>query len=166
MKVLEMVRKRSYQIAATRLSLLFTVALLSTLYPAVPSRAQTYQGFGANTPGGGGQPLYRVTNLSDSGPGSLRDALSQGNRHIVFDVAGEISLLSRMMTSSTRNIPHQIISYVGLNLRRLCNVAISNIRISSARLDKEIVMNAHARCLFGEQHICVMGVDRLCENAP
>jgi len=55
-----------------------------------------YQGFGAATPGGSGQPVYRVTNLRDSGPGSLRDAVSRGHRYIVFDVGGEINLSSRI----------------------------------------------------------------------
>jgi pectate lyase len=49
-----------------------------------------YEGFGGQTPGGEGKPLYRVTTLADSGAGSLRDAISQGDRHVVFDVAGEI----------------------------------------------------------------------------
>jgi len=55
-----------------------------------------YQGFGAETPGGSGQPVYRVTHLRDSGPGSLRDAVSRGRRYIVFDVAGEINLSNRI----------------------------------------------------------------------
>src|SRR5205085_1560354 len=44
------------------------------------------------TPGGAGQPVYTVTTLADSGPGSLADAVSQGNRYIKFAVAGTIQL--------------------------------------------------------------------------
>ena len=54
--------------------------------------AATIQGFGSMTKGGAGQPVYRVTNLKDSGTGSLRDAVSKGYRYVVFDVAGEINL--------------------------------------------------------------------------
>jgi hypothetical protein len=54
------------------------------------------QGFGASTPGGSGQPEYRVTSLADSGPGTLRDAISRGNRRVVFDVAGTIQAQSSL----------------------------------------------------------------------
>ena len=51
-----------------------------------PTRSSGYEGFGGATPGGDGKPVYHVTTLSDAGPGSLRDGVSQGGRVIVFDV--------------------------------------------------------------------------------
>jgi hypothetical protein len=57
-----------------------------------PTPSGAYEGFGAVTRGGEGQPIYRVTNLNNSGPGSLREALKGGNRYIVFDVGGTINI--------------------------------------------------------------------------
>lgn len=40
--------------------------------------------------------IYHVTNLADSGKGSFRDAVSKGNRFIVFDVGGNIKLNKKL----------------------------------------------------------------------
>ena len=54
------------------------------------------EGWGRFAVGGRYGTVYHVTNLNDSGAGSLRDAVSQPNRIVVFDVAGVIKINSRM----------------------------------------------------------------------
>ena len=55
------------------------------------------EGFGADSVGGRGGTVLHVTNLNDSGPGSLRAALTaSGPRIVVFDTGGTINLLSKI----------------------------------------------------------------------
>lgn len=55
------------------------------------------EGFGATASGGRGHPVVYVTNLNDHGPGSLREAVSGGNRNVLFRVSGTIHLDSKLV---------------------------------------------------------------------
>ena len=65
------------------------------------------QGWGRFATGGRTGSVYHVTNLNDSGTGSLRDAVSQPNRIVVFDVSGVIRINSRIVFSKNLYVAGQ-----------------------------------------------------------
>jgi hypothetical protein len=86
---------------------LFALLSLSIVFLATPSLASAglpsfpgAEGFGAASVGGRGGRVIYVTNLNDTGPGSLRAALTAtGPRTVEFQVGGTINLSSAIQVS-------------------------------------------------------------------
>ncbi len=77
--------------------------------PAFPGA----EGFAAFVTGGRGGTVYHVTNLHDSGPGSFRDAVSQDNRIVVFDVGGYAAPVATNRTVNAAIKVHNNITIAG-----------------------------------------------------
>ncbi len=65
------------------------------------------EGAGKYATGGRGGTVYHVTNLNDSGTGSFRDAVSRGNRIVVFDVGGTVELKSDVSVAGNITVAGQ-----------------------------------------------------------
>ncbi len=73
----------------------------SSLVVTYSNGSSVYEGFGSNVTGGAGGTVVTVTNLNNSGAGSLRDALNGSNRIVQFAVTGTISLASAIIVNGT-----------------------------------------------------------------
>ena len=96
----------------------------------------TAVGHGRNASGGRGGEIYHVTNLNDSGAGSLRDAVSQSNRTIVFDVAGVITLKSVLVLKSNQTLLFQTAPGDGIEIynNRVASSGASNLIVRYMRV--------------------------------
>jgi len=92
---------------STRIIISVMLTLLSTSLSAQQLAFPGAQGWGRFATGGRTGTVYHVTNLNDSGTGSLRDAVSQPNRIVVFDVAGVIRINSRITFSKNLYVAGQ-----------------------------------------------------------
>ncbi len=94
-------------------------------------------GFGCLTPAGRGGEILKVINLNNSGPGSLRAAVSHdGPRIIVFEVSGnilleqDIAVTSPFVTIAGQTAPSPGIALVGAGVRIMTHdVLVQHLRI-------------------------------------
>ena len=101
--------------------------------PAFPGA----EGHGRYVTGGRGGNIVHVTNLNDSGTGSLRAAVETNNKNkakiIVFDVAGVIALNKELQIGDNTTIEGQTAPYPGITVRYYTMRPGSNVIIRFIR---------------------------------
>lgn len=148
-------KKLSLSIAALALA---GTAMAQNQVPAFPgaegfARYATTGGRGTD----GKTTVYHVTNLNDSGAGSLREALKKtGPKTIVFDVSGYIDLKSNLKVTSNTTIAGQTAPGCGITLRYYTVELTScdNVIIRFLRFRRSQIKNVNdgADCVWGREH--------------
>ena len=135
------------------------VALLSTTTVFSQSSAPAFpgaEGHGRYVTGGRGGKIVHVTNLNDSGTGSLRAAVSGSEKKIVvFDVGGVIALNSDLSIGANTTILGQTAPYPGITLRYytvLPNKDNIVIRFIRSRRGQEKDVNDGADAIWTRNH--------------
>lgn len=117
------------------------VGVCTIMETAQPVDAALYSrdyGFATHTRCGEGREWYKVTNLDDSGAGSLRDALSASNRNIVFEVGGTIVLADHIKgTINNVSVLGETAPYPGIIIQKYeLQVRGSNQRYTHLTLER------------------------------
>lgn len=106
--------KKIKRIIVLSIYLFFATIAFSQESPAFPGA----EGHGRYTQGGRGGRIVRVTNLKDSGTGSLRAAVTGNQKKIVvFDVGGTIELNSELRIGANTTIAGQTAPGQGITIR-------------------------------------------------
>ena len=147
----------------------FGLILLFTFFSILNSTSQIpafpgAEGYGKYAIGGRGGEVIRVTNLNDSGEGSLRAAIdASGPRTVIFDVGGRINLLSTLninnpyitiagqhsvgdgITLSMEGTPNTVVLSVNTNhvIIRYITMRRSEFEVSEQNSDNLVIANAH-----------------------
>ena len=136
--------------------------IASTLFAAITCLAMAAQapsfpgaeGHGRYVPGGRGGKVVHVTNLNDSGTGSLRAAVSGNDKKIVvFDVGGVIAMTRDLTIGDNTTIAGQTAPWPGITLRYYTvNPGNNNvIRFIRVRRGQEKDINDGADAIWNRQ---------------